>query len=173
MPSSDVAASPHIDADQRAFETERQMTDEERFGLIGYRWFAQHGHRPRYAFGYGLSYTTFAYSDLVVHGGDTITTSFAVTNTGGRAGAEVAQLYLTAAPGEQRRRLLAFERVELPPGDSRRLTLMADPRLLARLDGPAGRWVITPGAHHIAVASSAETPVFEADIALEGRQFAP
>src|SRR5690606_26676825 len=67
---------------------------------VGYRWFAQKGERPLYAFGHGLSYTTFAYSDLEVDGGETITASFTVSNTGDRAGADVPQLYLTEAGGE-------------------------------------------------------------------------
>ena len=77
------------------------------------------GAKPLYAFGHGLNYTTFAYSDLSVEGGETITASFTVTNTGERAGADVPQLYLTDAAGDRRMRLLGFERVELQPGESR------------------------------------------------------
>jgi beta-glucosidase len=90
---------------------------------IGYRWFAQQGETPLYAFGHGLSYTTFAYADLTVDG---LTASFTVTNTGDRAGADVPQLYLT----ERRLRLLGFERVELAPGESQHVTITADPRLV-------------------------------------------
>src|SRR5690606_13097658 len=109
---------------------------------IGYRWFAQNEQRPLYAFGHGLSYTTFDYQDLQVEGGDTITASFTVTNTGQRKGADVPQLYLTAAGGEKRMRLLGFERVELGPGETRRVSIEADPRLLARFDGKSGKWRI-------------------------------
>jgi beta-glucosidase len=83
---------------------------------VGYRWLAKTGDKPLYPFGHGLSYTTFAYSDLEVTGGETITASFTVTNTGQRGGADVPQLYLTSAPDEKRMRLLGFERVELAPG---------------------------------------------------------
>src|SRR5262249_20924773 len=99
---------------------------------VGYRWFARTGAAPLYAFGHGLSYTTFAYGDLEVAGGETVTARFTVTNTGARAGADVPQLYLTAAPDGARARLLGFERVELAPGESRRVAVTADPRLLAR-----------------------------------------
>src|SRR5262249_55407512 len=99
---------------------------------VGYRWYARKNRRPLYAFGHGLSYTSFHYSDLKVEGEETITASFTVTNTGRRVGADVAQVYLTNAPGEQRMRLLGFERIELEPGEARRIALMADPRLLAR-----------------------------------------
>ena len=110
---------------------------------VGYRWYAQKDIKPLYPFGHGLSYTSFAYSDLEVSGGETITASFTATNTGEREGADVPQLYLTSAPDQQRMRLLGFERVELAPGESREVTLTADPRLLARFDGAA-----KPMAHH-------------------------
>jgi beta-glucosidase len=138
---------------------------------IGYRWFARTGARPLYAFGHGLSYTTFAYSDLAMQGGETITAGFTVTNTGSRSGADVPQLYLTAAAGEQRTRLLGFERVELAPGESRQVTITADPRLLARFDGADGRWHIAGGTHEVALGSAADTPVLTADVAMEARAF--
>jgi beta-glucosidase len=106
---------------------------------VGYRWYAQKAIKPLYPFGHGLSYTRFAYSDLEVTGGETVTASFTVTNTGERAGADVPQLYLTGAPDQKRMRLLGFERVELAPGESREVTLTADPRLLARFDRAANK----------------------------------
>jgi beta-glucosidase len=138
---------------------------------IGYRWFAKTGAQPLYAFGHGLGYTSFGYSDLEVSGGDTITASFTVTNTGGREGADVPQLYLTDAAGQARTRLLGFERVELQPGESRRVTLTADPRLLATFDGEAGQWRMADGTHRIALATAADTPVLTADAPLTGRLF--
>lgn len=122
---------------------------------VGYRWLAQTGTTPLYAFGHGLSYTGFAYSDLAVRGGETATASFTVTNTGERAGADVPQLYLIEAPGERRMRLLGFERVELAPGEARRVTLTADPRLLARFDGAQGQWRIDEGPYQLALGRSA------------------
>ena len=132
---------------------------------IGYRWFAQRDQAPLYAFGHGLSYTTFAYGDLELTGGETVTATFTITNTGALAGADVPQLYLT----EPRTRLLAFERVELQPGESRRVSLAAEPRLLARFRD--GRWVIDGGDHQFAVAASAATPVLTGRAALAGRGF--
>lgn len=64
-----------------------------------------------------------------------MTATFTVTNTGKRAGADVPQVYLTGAGDTKSMRLLGFERVELQPGESKEVTVSADPRLLARFDG--------------------------------------
>ncbi|WP_349258589.1 beta-glucosidase [Steroidobacter sp.] len=140
---------------------------------VGYRWFAQKRRKPLYAFGHGLSYTTFDYKDLEVEGGDTITASFTVTNTGQREGADVPQLYLTSAPGEERMRLLGFERVELGPGEMRRVSIKADPRLLARFDGKSGKWQVTDGVHRVALGKSAIDLSLASESHLQGRQFGP
>jgi len=134
---------------------------------VGYRWFAMRGETPLYPFGFGLSYTSFDYSDLEVRGGETIGASFTVTNSGERAGADVPQVYLTGAPDGKRTRLLGFERVELRPGESRRVTVTAEPRLLARFDGGAGQWRIAGGTHTVVLGRSAGDPVLtgEADVA--------
>jgi beta-glucosidase len=124
-----------------------------------------------YAFGHGLSYTTFSYRDLKVTGGETIKAAFTVTNTGQREAADVPQLYLTDAPNEKRMRLLGFERVELKPGESRQLTLTVDPRLVARFDGKANQWRITQGAHTIALGKSANDVVLTGTANLSGRYF--
>jgi len=138
---------------------------------VGYRWFAKTGEKPLYAFGHGLSYTSFDYSDLEVSGGDTVTATFTVTNTGQREGADVPQLYLTEAAGDKHMRLLGFERVELQPGESRGVTVTADPRLLARFDGVAGQWHIAEGTHRIALGKSADTFVLTAEARLTEQLF--
>jgi beta-glucosidase len=136
---------------------------------VGYRWFARTGQAPMFAFGHGLSYTSFEYRDLVVTGSDTVNVSFSVVNTGDRSGADIPQLYLTAAPGEQRLRLLGFERVDLEPGQSRRVSIGAEPRLLARYDGNA--WRIKPGGYAVAVGASAVDLQLAAEVELAGRAF--
>jgi beta-glucosidase len=138
---------------------------------VGYRWFAQKNHKPMYAFGHGLSYTTFHYKDLKVNGGDTITATFTVTNTGKVAGADVPQVYLTDAAGDRRMRLLGFERIELAPGASRMVTVTADPRLLARFDGKTGKWSIAEGTHQVAVGKSASDLVLTGNTRLSAQQF--
>jgi beta-glucosidase len=138
---------------------------------IGYRWFAKKNFKPMYAFGHGLSYTTFAYSGLKVEGGDRIIANFTVTNTGKREGADVPQLYLTEAAGDKRMRLLGLERIELKPGETRRVTIEADPRLLARFDGKAGKWSIADGTHRMALGRSAGDLVLTGETRLSAHQF--
>jgi beta-glucosidase len=137
----------------------------------GYRWYAQKNHKPLYAFGHGLSYTSFTYSDLKVSGGETIKASFTVANTGKREGADVPQLYLTDAPGEKRMRLLGFERVQLRPGESRQITVTSDPRLLARFDTGPNQWRISDGNYQVAVAKSANELVLTGGASLTSRLF--
>ncbi|MDX1885411.1 beta-glucosidase [Mycolicibacterium sp. 120270] len=140
---------------------------------IGYRWHAKTGAEPMYPFGHGLTYTTFGYGDLEVEGGDTVTATFTVTNTGDRAGVDVPQLYLTEAAGNKRQRLLGFQRVELQPGESQRLSLTADPRLLARFDGNAAQWRIAEGTYKVAVGRNAEELMLQAEASVSGRHFGP
>jgi beta-glucosidase len=138
---------------------------------VGYRWFARRGEQPLYAFGHGRSFTSFDYSDLDAGGGDTISASFTVTNSGAREGADVPQLYLTAAAGDVRMRLLGFERVHLQAGQSRRVALTADARLLARYDAGPRQWHIAGGAYAVALGRAADDIVLTAQAALTERRF--
>ncbi len=136
---------------------------------VGYRWFAKNGNQPLFAFGHGLSYTTFDHRDLDVVGGDTVTATVTVENTGTRDGADVVQLYLTEAAAEKCCRLLGFERVELTSGETRRVTIETDPRLLARYVGD--RWQIAGGSYAIAVGTSAAELALRAEVELPTRTF--
>jgi beta-glucosidase len=138
---------------------------------IGYRWFAQQGTTPLYAFGHGLGYTSFEYGGLEVSAGETITATFTVTNTGERDGADVPQLYLTSAAGDERMRLLGFERVELGAGESRSVTVTADARLLARYDAGAGHWHVGAGLYRVMVGRAADDLVLAAEAQLAERRF--
>ena len=140
---------------------------------VGYRWYAQKNHKPLYPFGYGLSYTSFDYKEFSVSGGETITATFTVTNTGKLAGADVPQVYLTDTPDGRRMRLLGFERVDLKPGESRTVTVTADSRLLARFDGKngLGQWRISEGTYQVALGKSAGELVLKASAPLTARVF--
>jgi beta-glucosidase len=118
---------------------------------VGYRWFARKGAKPLFPFGFGLSYTSFSTGGLSVKGR---AATFNVVNTGNRAGDDVAQLYLVSRAGENIRRLVGFERVSLQPGETRRVTITIDPRLLA--DWENGGWSMPAGEYGFALGRSAE-----------------
>lgn len=122
---------------------------------VGYRWYERQGNKPLFAFGHGLSYTSFAYAQPQVTGGKTLTVSFTVTNTGQRAGADVPQLYVTRDGSGKPMRLAGFQRVTLNPGESRRVTLTAEPRILADYDTSLPGWRIAGGSYRVAIARDA------------------
>jgi beta-glucosidase len=133
---------------------------------LGYRWNARKGHRALFPFGYGLSYTTFATSGLKTNGA---TASFEVKNTGTRAGATVAQLYLVSRAGETKQRLVGYRRVELDAGEARQVTLTIDPRLLA--DWRDDAWRIPAGEYRFALGEHAEALGPHTAAALKARQW--
>lgn len=123
----------------------------------GYRWFDAKGAAPLYAFGHGLSYTSFGYDGLSVKGGRALSVSFRVTNNGSRAGADVPQVYVRI-PGKAKR-LVGWAKPFLAPGESKVVTVTADPRLLASFDTAKQRWVVPAAAIEVEVSRSATAPV--------------
>ncbi len=122
---------------------------------VGYRWYERMKRQPLFAFGYGLSYTNFTYRKPIFTGGKTVTVSFDVVNTGRTAGAEVPQVYVARAGSDKPMRLAAFTRVTLKPGEVRRVTLTAEPRILADYDVKLPGWRIAGGAYRVALARDA------------------
>ncbi|MEA3344688.1 MAG: glycoside hydrolase family 3 C-terminal domain-containing protein [Chloroflexota bacterium] len=120
---------------------------------------------PLFPFGYGLSYTTFAYSDLqmsaeTITSGETLTVSVEVQNVGQRAGDEVVQLYvsdLAASVPVPIRQLQGFERIHLEPGETRKVTFTLAPRQLSLIDDE-GRRVVEPGEFQVAVGGRQPRP---------------
>jgi len=123
---------------------------------VGYRWYARQRLRPLFAFGYGLSYTSFTYSDIQLTGGKSVSVSFTVTNRGARAGKDVPQVYVTSRAGTPGQRLIGWSNVELEPGASRRVTVRADPRLLAGWSMADHGWKLLAGSYEIKIGSSAD-----------------
>ena len=138
---------------------------------IGYRWYAAKRLKPLFAFGHGLSYTSFTYSGLELKGGTKPVASITVTNTGARAGSDVPQLYLTATPSQPMQRLVGFSRVDLKPGESRTVAMAIDPRLLANWTG--GGWTIAGGRYAFAIASSATDLGATASLTLPAQKLLP
>jgi beta-glucosidase len=123
---------------------------------IGYRWFARTGQKPLFPFGYGLSYTSFDVAALKVTGGKTLTVTFDIVNTGARAGAGVPQVYLRSAAGKVATRLIGWDKVQLAPGERKRVSVTADPRLLAHFDAKTNCWRIDAGEYRVNVGLHAD-----------------
>jgi beta-glucosidase len=126
---------------------------------VGYKWFDAEKKEPLFAFGYGLSYTTYAYSGLKA-GIDSVT--FTVRNTGKRAGEEIAEVYagLPASAQEPPKRLVAWDRIPLAPGQSKTVTLPIDPKFLSIFDEQKEGWELLPGEYQFFVGgSSRSTPL--------------
>jgi len=141
---------------------------------IGYRWLARTpGAKPLFPFGFGLSYTRFAYSGLSVQNGHAPTVTFKVTNVGRRAGKETAQVYMTAGPDGPKTRLLAWSKVDLAPGQTKTVRVNVDPRLVARFDAKLHKWVVAQGVYRVAAgASSADLPL-SVQTTLQGQVIKP
>jgi beta-glucosidase len=137
--------------------------------FVGYRHFDKSGVKPLFPFGYGLSYTTFAYKNLTVSpaaGSENATVAFDVTNTGTRAGADVAQVYVGdkhASVPRPVKELKGFARIEVNPGETRHVEVTLDRRAFSYYDVKNHKWTVAPGDFDIYVARSA------AEIALTGK----
>jgi beta-glucosidase len=138
--------------------------------FLGYRHYDKAGIKPLFPFGYGLSYTTFKYGNLsispaTVSGDEPITVSFDLTNTGRREGAEVAELYVSdthASVPRPAKELKGFSRVELKPGETKKVSIQLNRRALSYYDVKEKRWNAEPGDFGILVGGSSE------NIALKG-----
>jgi beta-glucosidase len=125
---------------------------------VGYRWYDSRNVTPMFPFGFGLSYTTYAFSDLHVgaltNGVATVTA--VVHNTGARAGTEVAQLYVgnPASDGEPPHQLKGFQRITLAAGGSGTVTFQVRARDLAHWDTSSHSWKTTAGSYQILVGDS-------------------
>lgn len=135
----------------------RRKTVEYREGLyIGYRYFTTAEKAVRFPFGYGMSYTTFAYSDMAA---DEQGVSLTVTNTGSVAGTEIVQLYVAKKNSELFRpakELKGFARVTLAPGEKQRVTIMLDDKAFRFWNVKANRWEIEGGEYELLVGASVE-----------------
>jgi beta-glucosidase len=142
-------------------------------GDAGYRRFVKDGLTPLFAFGYGLTYTSFRYGDFRLSGGRTLTATFSVTNTGSRSGTDTPQLYLTRRLGEPEMRLLGWSKVTLAPGATRSISVTADPRLLADFDASANAWIVREGMYEASLGSASDRLKERATTAVAARSIAP
>ena len=142
--------------------------------MVDYRYWTTGGKHPLFPFGFGLSYTTFSFSNLVVPAtataGQTVTVSFDVTDSGRLAGAEIAQVYVSdpsAKVPRPERELKGFEKVRLDPGETRHVTVDLDARAFSYWDTAAHKWTIYPGKFVIRVGDSSENTPLNAGLTLK------
>ena len=158
----DVSSNPYFPSKER--------TAEYREGLyVGYRYFESAGVPVRYPFGYGLSYTNFTYSDIEVNDKSV---NFTVTNAGERAGAEVAQLYVSCKNGKVYRptkELKGFQKVFLAAGESQRLCIAFDDKSFRYFDAKDNAWAIEDADYDICIATNASEVVLSATLHVAGK----
>ena len=142
-------------------ETPAHITYDEG-AAIGYKWYDVKGYRPLFAFGHGLSYTNFALSGLTAApDGRAIRVSFAMRNVGKRQGKSVAQVYVAPADWkkagwEAPKRLGAFAKADLKPGQSKTVALTVDPRLLATYEAAGDNWHIRAGEYRLLLGDASD-----------------
>lgn len=138
------------------FATRRKAVEYREGLYIGYRYFTTAEKAVRFPFGYGMSYTTFAYSDMAA---DEQGVSLTVTNTGSVAGTEIVQLYVSKKNSElfrPVRELKGFARVTLAPGEKQRITITLDDKAFRFWNVKANRWEIEGGEYELLVGASVE-----------------
>jgi beta-glucosidase len=153
IPSDDPDSWKQIAAGLPAF----QITYDE--GLkVGYKWYDAEHKQVLFPFGYGLSYSTYSYSNLQVTPGSKVRLTFAVTNTSQRAGSEIAEVYaaLPSAAGEPPKRLVGWSKVKLAPGESKEATVEIDPLYLSIFNVDQNAWQLVPGEYTFMVGGSSQ-----------------
>jgi beta-glucosidase len=125
---------------------------------VGYKWYEAENKSVLFPFGFGLSYTSYAYSGLIVKNGDVLTVSFTVHNTGKRSGTEIAQIYasLPIAAGEPPKRLIGWTRVELAPGETKQVSISVDHDRLTIFDEASDGWKLVPGSYNVLAGGSSQ-----------------
>ena len=137
---------------------------------VGYKWYDAENKHVLFPFGHGLSYTTYAYSDLSVEKtGNGLTVHFTVKNTGSRAGDEIAQVYaaLPASANEPPHRLVGWSRLSLAPGESKQTTVTVDRRMLSIFNENHDAWSLVPGAYQLLVGASSRNLDLQQSVSLQ------
>jgi beta-glucosidase len=136
---------------------------------VGYKWYDAENKPVLFPFGFGLSYTTFAYSGLKVSPGTETAVTFTVKNTGSRAGAEIAEVYaaLPENAGEPPKRLVGWSKVRLAPGESREVTVSVNRKYLSVFDEASDNWKLIPGRYKFMVGGSSRSLPLSAAASIE------
>ena len=136
---------------------------------VGYKWYDAEKKAVLFPFGFGLSYTTYAYSGISVTPGESTTVSFTVKNTGSKSGTEIAQVYavLPDAAGEPPKRLVGWTRIELKPGESKQVSVPVARDRLSIYDEASNDWKLVPGDYVIRVGGSSQDLPLHQSLALK------
>jgi beta-glucosidase len=136
---------------------------------VGYKWYDAENKPVLFPFGYGLSYTTYSYSNLKVTPGKNPRVTFTVTNTGNRAGAEVAEVYasLPAAAAEPPKRLVGFSKVKLNAGESKEVSVDVDAKYLSIFNVERNAWQLIPGDYGFMVGGSSQSLPLKQSVSLK------
>jgi beta-glucosidase len=157
---------PGISTNQTPFDS---VYDE---GLkVGYKWYDAERREPLFPFGFGLSYTTYGYSELKTTSDNGLTVTFKLKNTGNRAGEETAQVYLTlpASAHEPPRRLVGWSKIALGPGEQKDVTVKVDPQMVSVFNPDRNLWEVVPGEYKVWAGGSSRDLPLSATIALSGK----
>ncbi|HXJ87134.1 MAG TPA: glycoside hydrolase family 3 C-terminal domain-containing protein [Candidatus Binatia bacterium] len=135
---------------------------------VGYKWYDAEKKPVLFPFGFGLSYTTYAYSHLKVIPGKSPKATFTVKNTGKRDGAEVAEVYvsLPAAASEPPKRLVGFSKVQLKAGESKEVSIDINPKYLSIFNVEQNGWQLIPGEYRFMVGGSSQNPPLKQTVTL-------
>jgi beta-glucosidase len=138
---------------------------------VGYKWYDAEKKEPLFPFGFGLSYTTYAYSGLKVTSDNGLKVTFKVKNAGSRAGEETAQVYLTlpASAQEPPRRLVGWSKVRLDPGEQKDVTVNVESQMVSVFNAGKDAWEIVPGEYKVWAGGSSRDLPLNATIALGGQ----
>ena len=136
---------------------------------VGYKWYDAENKPVLFPFGYGLSYTTYSYSNLKVTAGKNPRVTFTVTNTGNRAGAEVAEVYasLPAAASEPPKRLVGWSKVKLNAGESKEVAVDVDQKYLSIFNVEQNGWQLIPGDYSFMVGGSSQGLTLKESVSLK------
>ena len=136
---------------------------------VGYKWYDAENKAVLFPFGHGLSYTTYSYSNLKVTPGKTPRVTFTVTNTGNRAGAEIAEVYasLPAAAAEPPKRLVGWSKVKLNGGESKEVTVEVDPKYLSIFNVEQNGWQLLPGDYGFMIGGSSQNLPLKESVSLK------
>ena len=125
---------------------------------VGYKWYDAEHKQVLFPFGFGLSYTTYSYSELRVTRGKDVSVTFKVTNTGSRDGAEIAEVYaaLPEAAGEPPKRLVGWSKVKVAAGESKEVKVLVDRKYLSIFNVERDAWQLIPGGYTLLVGGSSQ-----------------